>query len=679
MRVPRKDKIYTRADEVFHLPSRLVLAGEMRNPMAQHSWTYAAINATATALSQVDLRVMSYRSSSQEEQGTPVPDTDPYQRAFNKPNRDMQRPDFTYAISVSIDLYGEALLYAVNTPDGGYDPSKPPINIWIVPRPLTWTPQYDEATNIRVGWKDQNGRPISDSQVCQIKNWNPDNPGRGLAPVAPVSLSIRTDWKAGQFNEAFLDNGADPGGTLTMEGGLSEEQESALRRKWEDRHSGPLKANRVAILKGGIRYEQLQVSQLDMQFLEGRAWSKDEILAALGVPGQEVGDIDDVNRATADVTAKKWWQNRLIPRLTKIQMALSEFFFASDTSRRVEYDTGPVEALQEDFSEKIEQALGLKTLGWDLNAINDRLDMGMPRVTVEAEEEDPEPDAPEEDEDEARTFNRPHTFQERRDYLSHMCATVYHPGERALEEALNAYYEATFKATEKKLARWASQIGVAGLSKNVIPLTATEVDRILLSFSELTNAMNEAVGPVMGTVAIAGLDSLAQEIGGFQTIQPNLNTPWLRNMISTRLGAMIQLSKSDRSKVRDALLKQIGDTGFGSIQEIRKALRREFTHLSNSRALTIARTEAGTLVNSIRFEGMRQEGIGYHEWITARDDRVRPEGKPVPPGYGNHADVDGQVVKIGDEFRNGLKYPNDPMGPAVEVINCRCVAVAVDE
>ena len=33
---------------------------------------------------------------------------------------------------------------------------------------------------------------------------------------------------------------------------------------------------------------------------------------------------------------------------------------------------------------------------------------------------------------------------------------------------------------------------------------------------------------------------------------------------------------------------------------------------------------------------------------------------------------EGNVVKIGQPFPNGLLYPRDPMGDAGEVINCRC-------
>jgi hypothetical protein len=34
-------------------------------------------------------------------------------------------------------------------------------------------------------------------------------------------------------------------------------------------------------------------------------------------------------------------------------------------------------------------------------------------------------------------------------------------------------------------------------------------------------------------------------------------------------------------------------------------------------------------------------------------------------------------VKPGEEFKPGLRYPNDPNGAPEEVINCRCVIAPI--
>jgi hypothetical protein len=35
----------------------------------------------------------------------------------------------------------------------------------------------------------------------------------------------------------------------------------------------------------------------------------------------------------------------------------------------------------------------------------------------------------------------------------------------------------------------------------------------------------------------------------------------------------------------------------------------------------------------------------------------------------------GQIVRVGDQFSNGLRYPGDRTGEIAEWINCRCTTV----
>lgn len=96
-----------------------------------------------------------------------------------------------------------------------------------------------------------------------------------------------------------------------------------------------------------------------------------------------------------------------------------------------------------------------------------------------------------------------------------------------------------------------------------------------------------------------------------------------------------------------------------------------------NRARIIAITEvtraygAGTVA-----AGMEQSRITGRmlrkRWETEHDQRVRA----------SHRDVDGDVVDLTAPFYVGgfpLLFPGDPMGPADEVVNCRCDLVIVNE
>lgn len=56
-------------------------------------------------------------------------------------------------------------------------------------------------------------------------------------------------------------------------------------------------------------------------------------------------------------------------------------------------------------------------------------------------------------------------------------------------------------------------------------------------------------------------------------------------------------------------------------------------------------------------------------WIATHDGHTRK----------SHREIDGDIAKTGQLFRNGLEFPGDPNGKPEEVYNCRCAVVAVFE
>ena len=136
------------------------------------------------------------------------------------------------------------------------------------------------------------------------------------------------------------------------------------------------------------------------------------------------------------------------------------------------------------------------------------------------------------------------------------------------------------------------------------------------------------------------------------------------------------------NRVNKGNLASITDTVRGDLQaKIQEAIQYGYSepetaelvrgvyNKAQNRAPTIARTEMGGAINDSRMEGFKYVGFKRITWLSARNAEVRP----------SHQMIDGQTINIGSRFSNGLEYPNDPAGPAEEVINCRCVVIPEDE
>jgi SPP1 gp7 family putative phage head morphogenesis protein len=119
--------------------------------------------------------------------------------------------------------------------------------------------------------------------------------------------------------------------------------------------------------------------------------------------------------------------------------------------------------------------------------------------------------------------------------------------------------------------------------------------------------------------------------------------------------------------VTDTIKKQVrlaisdGITDGLSQRELTENIRGTF-NWAKTRAETIARTELGGVLADSRIATFIDEGFTHIEWMSSLDAKVRDEHM-----------IDGEIVKLGENFSNGMRWTFDADAPAGLVINCRCL------
>jgi hypothetical protein len=150
-----------------------------------------------------------------------------------------------------------------------------------------------------------------------------------------------------------------------------------MKRQWETGHQGISKRGKMGWLTGGMKFEPLGLSQKDLDFIAGRRFNREEILAVFGVPPAEVGVHEFSNYANAREQARKFWHNTLIPLLVHIEEALESKFFLKHFPDVVgHFDLANVEDLQDNLEIKSQVATRLFAMGVPFSDINKRLQMG---------------------------------------------------------------------------------------------------------------------------------------------------------------------------------------------------------------------------------------------------------------------------------------------------------------
>jgi len=113
----------------------------------------------------------------------------------------------------------------------------------------------------------------------------------GISPIALAREAIGLSLGQEQQYARLMGNGARPSGVLQTDKKLTPEAALRVRGDWERLQGGLSNAGRTAILEEGLKWQQLTISSVDLQFLQMRQFQVIEICRIFRVPPHMVGDL----------------------------------------------------------------------------------------------------------------------------------------------------------------------------------------------------------------------------------------------------------------------------------------------------------------------------------------------------------------------------------------------------
>jgi HK97 family phage portal protein len=328
---------------------------------------FSIVNRTSNATSQVDWKLYRKAKSGRAEDRVEVTSHAALD-LWQKPNGFMPRQEFVEASQQHIDLTGEGWWVIAQ-----HERVKLPLELWPV-RPDRITPVPDPETFLAgYMYTSPDGQQIALDldQVIQLRMPNPLDPYRGMGPVQSILSDLDATKYSAEWNRNFFLNSAEPGGIIEVPNALSDPDFDQLRMRWNEQHRGVANAHRVAILEHG-KWVDRKFTQRDMQFAELRGVSRDVIREAFGIPAFALGEVADVNRATAEAS-KTWFAEMLtVPRLERIKAALNHDLLPlfGATAKGLEFDycdpvPPDVETEAAQLTARANAAEALRRAGWD--------------------------------------------------------------------------------------------------------------------------------------------------------------------------------------------------------------------------------------------------------------------------------------------------------------------------
>lgn len=516
--------------------------------------------------------------------------------------------------------------------------------------------------------------------IIHFKIPNPANYYRGKSTVEAAAEAIDTDSMAIEANMKLFERGLIANFMLSTEKSLTQDQLKQLHTEFRNTYGGVKNAYKVPILSGGIKSENLQMSNRDAQYLEQQEWLRDKITSIFGNNKAVLGITTDVNRANAEATILQWKQTTIRSEMKEITDTLNEFLVPRFGKNLV---LGFTDLVQEDETEKID--LAVKKKNADIISINEaREELGLDPIdggdehNFQRNERQTANEVPK-----AIKYIKLNKYLRRGGIFEKQAEQ-----KKTLEEARRVATKMV-KARRKNETKPVEQLDKYGrYIKKQLKIADSQYERFLDAVQSFLNkVVDKAIENIPAevqqmqkkqllnvddTVTEAVFDlapylqDVAKQAGGEALALINENAPGRIIDPTSQIEANVR--KFSKSMVTTAEGKMIdiitaGVKNGNGAQKISQSIRKEMPSFTKTQSDRIARTELLRASNLASQQAWEESGV-----VSGKEWDARFDADEICKQY------DGEIVQINKNFYQEEKFANGnpPIHP-----NCRCVLLPV--
>jgi hypothetical protein len=140
--------------------------------------------------------------------------------------------------------------------------------------------------------------------------------GRNM--VAQAARAIGSAMAQERFASSYFGNNATLGTILKYPKTLSEQAYNRLKADWEEKHSGPSNAHKPFILEGGMELQELTRNVQELQLVDSRVFSIEEICRFWGVPPHKVQHLARATFNTLEHLGIEFTRDALTPWVKRL-------------------------------------------------------------------------------------------------------------------------------------------------------------------------------------------------------------------------------------------------------------------------------------------------------------------------------------------------------------------------
>lgn len=181
---------------------------------------------------------------------------------------------------------------------------------------------------------------LDGKDVIWIRKPHPLDPYLSLTPLESAGIAVEIENLSKVYNRNFLLNDGRPGGMIVIRGEIDDDDKDELRARFRGNIN---RAGAISVVSSdeGVDYVDTGASPRDANYIQMRQITKEEILAAFGVPESVIGNASGRTFSNAGEEHRVFWNETLLPHLELIGRGLDEL----DPEHYIDFDTSDVPIL----------------------------------------------------------------------------------------------------------------------------------------------------------------------------------------------------------------------------------------------------------------------------------------------------------------------------------------------
>ena len=476
---------------------------------------------------------------------------------------------------------------------------------------------------------------------------DPINQLMGESIMKAGARIIDTGVQIDEYQNSILKNGGKIEGVFKVKSErITEEQLDDIKTQYQQKYGAARKSGEPLFLSGDMDYENMGLTPSELNYLETKKMTLNDIVIMTGVPKSILGSVDDVKYSNSETSEITFMKHTIKPLVMNLSGVLNHFLLPE--GEELDF-IDPVPENKEEIRKDIET--GREANALTINEIREKLGFDpinggdviyapinqMPLDGVSGNKS-------------IKSIDKiVHPLQDKafRDKYGQVKEKQLSQEEKRVEETMARYFKKQKNRLIEKIEAGQGNPQLSEIFNKDMEMSIAEtIIRPLLEIV-LFNAGSDAMN-FTKTFMKVQIDEFIIDVNIRSWIEERIGkfSESVVNTTFSQLEAVFQTA-FDSDNPREALIKGLQD---------------KYAIYETSRAKTIARTETHGAFQKGNYEGYKQSELPIKIWVTVGDANVRD----------SHGSVDGEEVAINDYFSNGLKFPGDPRGSAENVINCRC-------